>query len=276
MKNAFSIIGTRCFYALRSVRFWCAVAVYLMFLLFATSNFYNSGVGVYYLLHYALQNGTREVLLVVCAVHAAGLFADEWNNERFIFSYTRAKKFGYSLSLILSAFTIAAMVSAIATAAYVLIFSFTNPIAGELSDEMFFQITKSYANGGLLQSGHIIAYYLFAILTQSCYMGIFTAGSVMISVKITNSYIATVCPMILYLLVTNTLSLLNAPIWLNPYNVLSGNAYLISVFSPNSKENFSVISMLYPFIYTAIFIIIFVSAAHFWIKHKYEKSSDLR
>ena len=89
-------------------------------------------------------------------IAAAALFSEEWCSGRFVFSYTRSKKFVYAASLILSSFFIAALTAAISMRAYILIFSFTNPFTADPQNGGFMQIVRSYANGGLMAQGHFL------------------------------------------------------------------------------------------------------------------------
>ena len=276
MKTAFNCVGMYCLYAFRSIKFWAACLIYLLLLIFGTADFYNESAGVYYLLHYALQNGTKEFGLVVCAIPAAGIFADEWCSGRFVYSYTRAKTLPYAVSVVLSAFLIAAATYIAANAAYILIFSITNPIVGVLDDTSFVQSMMSYANGGLMLKGNVGGYYIINALTGGCNVGIFSALAVLVSVIITNSYIATVSPMILYIFITNFMNFLNIPRIANPYYIFSGGHYVFSDLTPNSADNFSIISMAYPFVYALCVVAIIAMAALFGINRKYEKNSDLR
>lgn len=273
MKNTISNIRTNCLYAFRSAKFWVAVILYLLILSFSTTDLYYPGAGVYYLLGFVLERAPREILIFICAIPSACFFTDEWRSGRFIYSFTRIKKRGYAISVIFSAFLTALMICVIATTLYILGLSIFCPITGG-NDEGFIQTMNSCANGGLLIKGHIFAYYFLNELTQGCCMGIFSAGAVIISVIITNPHITVVSSMVLYSVATNALSILNAPKMSNPFFVMSESVYVIQTFSPNSRENFSVISMLYPYIYTAAVLTLLIFAAYSLIKSKYEKNSD--
>lgn len=276
MRTVFSCIALNMSYTLRSVKFWGAAAMYLLLIYFyaGTDDIMHDGSAVYYILQYTLQNGgTLQFGLVACAIPAAALFADEWCSGRFIYSYMRAKKRGYAVSVILSSFLAAALVSIIATTVYVGLLSLSHPLTGDVAKITFIQAAlRSYANGGLMVKGHYFAYYLVTILTQACCMGIFSALATMLSVKITNVYAAIVSPMILYLLVTNLFSIFKVPFLLNPYNIYDGSNNILRVLSPGNGENFTVISMLYPFIYTVAVLVIISVISYFWIRQKYEKT----
>lgn len=275
MKTVFSCIVLNMSYALRSVKFWGAVAMYLLLIYFyaGTDDIMHDGTGVYYILQFSLQNGgTLQFGFAACAIPAAALFAEEWCSGRFIYSYMRAKKRSYAVSVILTSFLTAALVSIISTSVYIGILSLSHPLTGDVTQKMFIRAAQRYANGGLMLNGHYFAYYLVTILTQACCMGIFSALATMLSVKITNVYSVIVSSMILYLLVTNLLSIFKAPFMLNPYNIFDGSNNIIRVLSPGNEENFTVISMLYPFIYTVIVLAIISIISYFWIRKKCEKT----
>ena len=280
MKNIFSGIITNLCYALRSAKFWIAAVAYLLIMIFYSDadELYQRGEGVYYILHYTLKHGAGEFALAVCAIPAATIFADDWCSGRFIFSYTRARKSGYAISLILSSFLIAALVSIISISIYITIFSFTNPITGDITNRSFLQITRSYANGGLMKEGHYFTYYLITILTQSCYIGIFSAMSAMLSIKLTNQYIAIVMPLILGMVMGSFMEAIRIPYILIPSRIFSQNTWLSKYFDSelDLNYNFSLISMIYPFIYTIAILTILAVISYFWINNKQEKSLDIR
>lgn len=280
MKTVFSSILSNLQYALRSAKFWIAAGAYLLMMLFYSDadDLFKRGEGVYYILHYTLKQGAGEFAFAVCSISAATLFADDWCSGRFIFSYTRAKKSGYAVSLILSSFLIAALTAVISLSIYTAIFSFTNPVTGDPSSSSFLHVIRSYANGGLMADGHFFAYYLVTILTQACYIGIFSAASAMISIKLTNSYIAAVTPLVLAMVISNFMEALHFPKIIIPQRVYDTNTWLSKFFDPelDLSRNFSVISMAYPFIYTVAVLVILSVISYFWIEKKQEKSLDIR
>lgn len=277
MKTVFSCIALNMSYMLRSVKFWGAAAMYLLLIYFyaGTDDIIHDGAGVYYILLNSLQKneGTLQFGFAACAIPAAALFAEEWCSGRFIYSYMRAKKRGYAVSVILTSFLTAALVSIISSTVYIGILSLSHPLTGDVTKKIFIQAAlRTYANGGLMLRGHYFAYYLVTVLTQACCMGIFSALATMLSVKITNVYSVIVSSMILYLLVTNLLTIFKVPFILNPYNIFDGLNNVIHVLSPDNEENFTVISMLYPFIYTVIVLVIISVVSCFWIRKKCEKT----
>lgn len=280
MKVVFTSVLSNLGYALRSARFWIAVGAYLLMMLFYSDadELFHRGEGVYYILHYTLKQGASEFAFAVCSISAATLFADDWCSGRFVFSYTRAKKSGYAVSLILSSFLIAALTAIISLSIYVTVFSFTNPLIGDPSSRSFLQITRSYANGGLMTDGHFFVYYLVTILTQACYIGVFSAASAMISIKLTNSYIAVVTPLILAMILSSFMEAIHIPYIVIPNRVFSTSTWLSKFFDPDLdlNHNFSVISMAYPFIYTIAVLVVLAVISCFWIEKKQEKSIDIR
>lgn len=279
-----SSVCLNCLNALRSVKFWVSVALYLAVMFYFTSNFWHED-NVLDRLADSLEFSTREVLILISAVPAASYFVGDWCSGRFIFSYTRAKKRSYTASVVLSAFFTALMVCAIAMTIYIFLLNvflsvpFVSPRhSDDLSNT---SVALAFANGGLFVDGHIFVYLLLVILTQGCCMGLFSASATVVSVFFTNSYIATVSSMVLYSLSINLLRIFERTFVLltSPFNVLSMLNYVIQAFNPNFDpkidKNFSVISMLYPYIYTAVLLIVLIFAAHFLIKRKYESKSDL-
>ncbi len=256
-------------------KFWLAVALYMGLLVLISQDLISPNATVYYILHYAFANSTSYFLLVICALPNAAVFAEEWSTKRFVASYARAKKDPFAASMIVSSFLSAFGVSMIASVLYMTLLSFKFPLFGDVSDIGFLQDMGGYANGGLAISGNYFLYYLMEFTTQGCLMGLFSSLATLLSIKLTDSNIAVVMPMILYIIVTNVMSLLSIPRLLNPYHIYSQSGTVYRTFFPGGTESFSVISMLYPLIYTAVLLGVFVLAAYFMIKQKYEKYNDI-
>lgn len=259
---------------LGSFKFRLAVAAYIGILFIIGQDLFSSMANVPYIMHYAYSNSTGYFLLVICALPSTAFFADEWKEKRFVSVYTRAKKIPFSAGVIVSSFLSALLVSVTASAVFMALISFKYPLTVEQSALSLSQY-DSYANGGLIGSGNYFLYYLSDLLLQGSLMGMFSAMSAMISVKLTDQYICVVLPMVLYIVITNICGFLKAPLYINPYTVYSHGRYLFTAFFPDSERNFSAISMLYPHIYTAFFLAIFIAVTHFWIKKKYENYNDI-
>ncbi len=256
--------------AIKSFRFWCAVVLYIGLLTIISQDIISENSDISYIFHYAFSNSTSYFLLVICALPNAAVFAEEWAAKRFISVYVRAKKIPFSASMIVSSFLSAFLVSLTATVLYFIFLSFNYPI--EFQD---IQQRTFIANSYLLLSGNYFLYYASKFLTQACLMGLFSAFSTMFSVKLTEASIAIVMPMILYIAVTNVSGLFSAPAIVDPYLVYSSRAYIQNFLFPDAQMNFSVISMLYPAIYTLFFLAFFIVVTNFWIKRKYENCNDI-
>lgn len=275
MKRFFCTTGMCLAKTFRKAKFWLAIALYMGLLVLISQDLISPNATVYYILHYAFANSTSYFLLVICAFPNAAVFVEEWSAKRFVASYTRAKKDPFAASMIVSSFLSAFWVSMIASILYMAILSFKYPISGDVSDMGFLQQMGGYANGGLAISGNYFMYYCMEFITQGCLMGLFSSLATLLSIKLTDSNIAIVMPMILYIIVTNVMSLLPIPRLLNPYHVYSQSGTIYRTFFPDSPDNFSVVSMIYPLIYTSVLLGIFALAAYFMIKSKYEKYNDI-
>ncbi|MCM1166148.1 MAG: hypothetical protein NC401_09090 [Ruminococcus sp.] len=256
-------------------KFWLAVALYIGLLTIISQDLFSEYATVYYIFHYAFANSTSYFLLVICALPNAAVFVCEWSARRFVASYSRTKKFPFASSMIVSSFISAFAVSIIASVLYLAILLLKYPVCGDISDAYFLYQMGGYANGGLAILGNNFLYYFMEFVTQGCLMGSFSALATLFSVILTDPNIAVVMPMILYILITNVMSWLPIPRLLNPYHVYSQRNTVYKIFFPDRTENFSVISMMYPLIYTAVLLGIFVLAAYFMINRKYEKYNDI-
>ena len=282
MKKVISSSATNVFYALRSVKFWLAVALELlmMFILADVDIVHDQTQKIYYVLHMTFDKMPGEFTAAMSALPAVTLFADEWCSGRFIYSYTRLKGAGYAVTLIVSVFLIAALVSLISTGLYIGILSMSHPLTDDITSTSLLQVARSYANGGLLRHGHFFAYYLLTVLRQACYMGIFSTMAAVFSIWISNSYVAIVFPVFLYVVIPSIFwSLFKLPRVIIPSEVYQLGTYLSKEFDPDlklSENNFSVISMLYPFIYTLIILAALAVLSFFLVRRKYRSGSDLR
>lgn len=275
MKRFISTTGMYLAKSLCRAKFWLAVMLYIGLLTLVSQDLISPEATVCYILHYAFANSTSYFLLVICAFPNAAVFAEEWAAKRFVASYTRSKKDPFAASMIISSFLSAFTVSVIASVIFMTILSINYPLVGDVSDIGFIQAMGGYANGGLALSGNYFLYYFMEFVTQGCLMGLFSALSTLLSIKLTDSNIAVIMPMILYIIITNVMSLLSVPKLLNPYHIYSQSGTVYRTFFPNGAESFSIISMLYPLIYTAVLLSVFVIAAYFMIKRKYEKYNDI-
>lgn len=275
MKRFFSATGMYLTKTLRGVRFWCAVALYIGLLALISQDLISEYSDVAYIFHYAFANSTSYFLLIICALPSAAVFAEEWSAKRFVSTYTRTKRVPFSASMIISSFLSALIVSVVASVLYMTILSFIYPVSGDTSDIGYLQQMNSYANGGLAVSGNFFLYYFMVFITQGCLMGLFSAFATLLSIKLTDSNIAVVMPMILYITVTNIMSYLPISNLLNPYHVYSQSGTVYRTLFPGSTDGFSVVSMLYPLIYTVVILFVFTVIAHYMIIQKYEKYNDI-
>ena len=259
----------------RGVRFWCAIALYIGLLTLISQDLISEYSDVAYILHYAFANSTSYFLLIICALPNAAVFAEEWSAKRFVSIYSRTKKSPFAASMMFSSFLSSFIVSVIASFLYMTVLSFNYPLHQDITDISYLQQMSSYANGGLAISGNYFLYYLMEFITQGCLMGLFSSFATLLSIKLTDANIAVVMPMILYIIITNIMSYLPIPKLLNPYHVYSQANTVYRTFFPGSTDSFSVISMLYPLIYTAVIMILFTVIAHFMIKQKYETYNDI-
>lgn len=282
MKTVVSSTITNVFYTARSVKFRAAVVLNLLtMLIFAGIDvIFGQNESMFYILFFTLEKIPAEFTMVISAIPAATIFSDEWCGGRFVYSYTRQKKAGYAVTLILSVFLIAALVSLISTVLFIGVLSLSHPLDTDgMKPRAILQIARGYANGGLIQHGHFFVYYIVTVLRQACYMGIYSAMAATVSIWFANSYVAMVSPMALHVLLTNILTVLAVPGVIIPKNVYRQGVYLSKMFDPDldlNENNFSVFSMLYPFIYTIIILAMLFVISFFGVKQKNEKNSDFR
>jgi len=139
----------------------------------------------------------------------------------------------------------------------------------------FLQAARNYPNGDLLIRGNYFAFFFLYALIEGCYAGLLAVVGFVFSIVLTNKYIATVIPTLIMNVAGRILTMVNAPILTRPAQVY-GLRSLYPWIHGNREKNLSFISLIYPYAYTLIFVILLGIAAYFMINNKTAKSADLR
>ncbi len=276
MKRVLSAISINVSKALRSARFWGMVVLYVLLLIYSVRYTFYIGQPVSYTLTDALMVDTESFLLLICAVPSAALFAEDWCSGRFLFSYLRTKKLGYAASTMLSTFIISALVSVIALSLFIVGLSFINPLVGDIESDSYIFRTMQTTNGELLLKGHTFPFYLLTVLTFSCYMGTMSTFAALVSVWLANPYIAMVSPIVLIELFQIIIGLFHLPAIGYPRIAFSMLNHPYQLLVHESGMGGSVISTLYPFIYTLVCLTIIIFLAYILIERKYAVNFDPR
>lgn len=276
MKRILSVIAVNVSSALRSAGFWGAVILYLLILAYTVRFTFYIGQPVSYTLTDALVANSEDFLLLICAVPSAGLFAKEWCSGRFLFSYLRSKKLGYAASSMLSTFIISVLVSIIGLSIFIGGLAVINPVVGDIANQSCFFRTMSGTNGELLIKGHILLYFALTVLNFACYTGVMSAFAALVSVWLTNPYIAAVSPIVLSRLFEILVKIFHLPEITKPRTAFSIMNAPYRILVDKSGMGSSVISTLFPYIYTIVCLTIIVFLAYILIERKYAVSSDFR
>lgn len=276
MKKILSVISVNVLNALRSAGFWGAVILYVLMLIYTVRFTFYIGQPVSYTLTDVLVANTEDFLLLICAVPSAALFAKEWCSGRFLFSYLRTKKLGYAASSMLSTFIISALVSIIGLSLFIIGLSFINPIIGDIEEQSYFYRTMSSTNGELLIKGHIFLYYALTVLNYACFTGILSAFAALVSVWLTNPYIAMVSPIVLTKLFELAVKIFHLPALAEPRIAFHMMNTPYQILVDKSGMGSSVISTLFPYIYTIVCLAIIIFLAYILIGRKYAVNSDFR
>lgn len=252
------------------------VILYILLLIYSVRYTFHIGQPVPYTFRDALMLDTESFLLLICAVPSAALFAEDWCSGRFLFAYLRTGKTGYAASSMLSTFIISALVSMISLSLFVIGLSFINPLVGNIEDVTYHDQLLMLTNGELLIKGYIFPYYLLNILSFSCYMGIMSAFAALVSVWLTNPYIAMVSPPVILELIWILATILHLPALAQPKIAFSLLNHPYQLLVHESGRGSSVITTLYPFIYTIVCLAIIIFLAYVLIKRKYAANSGTR
>ncbi len=238
----------------------------------------NADAGLYYYLRFAYQNGsTSYILPIVCAISSCMTFCREWRSGAFLYYYSRAGRFSYACASCISSAVTAFITAFAGGLLYVIATSGVTSFAGDQEGVMLEQITAVYANGQLIADGQYVLYYFLALATQGAFMAFMAALTMLISTFLLDPYLTMVSPMVLYILLTNIISMLGLPMLMNPYHVFSSLnivnkiMYADMLKSTENAYNFSIWSCLYPFAYTIAGIIIFSVLTHLSLRNKLER-----
>ncbi len=238
----------------------------------------NADAGLYYYLRFAYQNGsTSYILPIVCAISSCMTFCREWRSGAFLYYYSRAGRFSYACASCISSAVTAFITAFAGGSLYVIATSGVTSFSGDQEGVMLEQITAVYANGQLIADGQYVLYYFLALATQGAFMAFMAALTMLISTFLLDPYLTMVSPMVLYILLTNIISMLGLPMLMNPYHVFSSLnivnkiMYADMLKSTENAYNFSVWSCLYPFAYTIAGIIMFSVLTHLSLRNKLER-----
>ncbi len=262
-------------YVQNSVRSWyfiAAVVLYFIILFMSTySDFNSSGsAGAIYFLHYAFMNGSTSYFLpVICALAASTVFCREWKSGYLIFTYTRAGRGVYVASLHFSAAFVAFLVSIIGTCVYFAVICTRFPVIS--ADFDLQNIISTYANGGLLKENKVFLFVAISIITQASLDALLSSSAVFAALAFPDPYLTTVSQMVIYIVVTNVMSLIGLPRMINPYYVFSGYKYVNIAFGDTGSNSFHLIAGVYPILFAIAWIIMLSIIMGILINRKYER-----
>lgn len=242
-----------------SLRFWgCAVISALLMISFVLGDYASDGLnaGMYYFYMGVETSGSDELLIMLAAMPAITLFCDDRNSGEFFFLYTRTGKRIYPLAVTLSSAIIAAfsvIVSYLLFSAFILA---KYPLVPPISAAELRQETIGMLNCGLLTSVPA-AFYVLWIALKGSIASLYSAIGILLSVFITNAHLTLVSPMLTSMIDGFFVSVINPPFWMSSSSLYGFSLSLYLNFGGTlDGELFSVISAVYPFIFT--FVIIFV------------------
>lgn len=247
-----------------SLRFWgCAVISALLMISFVLGDYASDGLnaGMYYFYMGVETSGSDELLIMLAAMPAITLFCDDRNSGEFFFLYTRTGKRIYPLAVTLSSAIIAAfsvIVSYLLFSAFILA---KYPLVPMMSAEELRRETLGMRNCGLLTSVPI-AFYALWIALKGAIAALYSVLGILLSVFITNVHLALVSPMIISKVIEIFSAVFDLPFWLDAATVYGYSLSLYFGFGGTlDGELFSVISAVYPFVFTLIAVILTALAA---------------
>jgi len=254
-----------------SIFFPASILIFAMVMFLSVWDEMKTGLsssGVYYYMRFAYAT-TMYFLMIICTIPSALQFSKEWRSSYYLFSCSRIGRLGYSVSLIFSAALLAFLTAVAGGTLFLLISSLKVPLISDGDPGLIYCI-EAYANGGLMAEGKYFLYYFLMIVAQSALCALMSAFAVLVSVFFTDPFVTSVSPMMVFIIITNLMSIAGIPQLANPYYVFSTNGYNFRLMNPNEKYNFSVASCLYPFLYLIVFLVILTFLVNISLKNRYE------
>lgn len=240
--------------------FGSAVTAALLMISFIQSDYAAEfpNLSLYYFYMGAGCGGSDELLIMLAALPAVTFFCEDCGSGRFLLTYSRTGKKIYPFAVTFSA----GLVTAVSVIITYLIFSafilLKYPLVPPIEPAELRRETIGMANSALLVTAPAVFYALW-IIREALIAAVYSMLGILLSAFITNVHLTLVSPLILCMMTDIFSRVIKLPFWLDINLIYGGSIGLYRGFGGTlDGEIFSMISAVYPFIFT-IFLIILIS-----------------
>ncbi len=196
-------------------------------------------------------------MMIIC-FPAVMLFYEDWKSGNFKLIINRCGRAKYTFATILSAGVTAAAVTVISYLIFSAFILTKYPLVPTIEDQQKFRMSViGFPNAGLLYTGHEVLCYALYILSQGARSAFYAAIALFQSMIITNKHLTAISPVLLYICYFALNFALFLPELLNPYMLFWNGFRLYIIFGGTQDGSlFSPIAAAYPFIYSAVMMMI--------------------
>lgn len=241
-----------------SLRFLGCTIVSALLMFSLESNYLSHfDLTLYYFYMNVGEGDSTDLLNMIAALPAITLFCEDYNSGKFLLTYSRTGKKIYPFAVTLSSGITTALSVTIAYLIFSAIILLSgHPAVPDLEPAVLRWETIGMANSALLATAPVMFYILWIVREALC-AAVYSMLGILLSVFITNIHLTIVSPLMMSMLYDIFNRVIRLPFWMNFGSVYSGSLTLFFGFGGTlDDEIFSLISAVYPFIYTIISVII--------------------
>ncbi len=196
-------------------------------------------------------------MMIIC-FPAVMLFYEDWTSGNFKLIINRCGRAKYTFAAIFSAGVTAAAVTIISYLIFSAFVLTKYPLVPTIEGQQQFRMSViGFPNAGLLYTGNEVLCYALYILSQGARSAFYAAIALFQSMIISNKHLTAISPVLLYIcyFTFNLYDIL--PELLDPY-VLFWNGFRLYLIFGGTQDGslFSPIAAAYPFIYSAVMLMI--------------------
>ncbi len=196
-------------------------------------------------------------MMIIC-FPAVMLFYEDWTSGNFKLIINRCGRAKYTFAAILSAGVTAAAVTIISYLIFSAFVLTKYPLVPTIEGQQQFRMSViGFPNAGLLYTGNEVLCYALYILSQGARSAFYAAIALFQSMMITNKHLTAISPVLLYICYFTFNLHYILPELLDPY-VLFWNGFRLYLIFGGTQDGslFSPIAAAYPFIYSAVMLMI--------------------
>ncbi len=228
----------------------------------------NIGSALYYFYQGIESSGSVYFLIMLASMPGIVMFCEDWSCGVFDFLMVRSGRRKYAFSVIFGSATVSSLSILLSYIFFSLVILAKYPLVPAISTEEIRISTIGMINSGLLTVKPILFYVIF-ILNKVAMAAFYTSVGIVISTAITDIHLTIVLPVLMNVVFGLVAEILQPPFWLDLRIIFSTGAGLYLNFGGDLDGSlFSVISAIYPFVFTFVMVILFSLIENKIIKFK--------